>query len=222
MTGSRTLIVAATSRELETVPVDWESGDRRIAGRRDHVARDGAVVGLATGVGPTDAAMRVAAALDQLEVGRVLTVGIAGALPGADVAVGDAVVGTEAVHADLGRAGPEGFVPVDGMGIADDAVGSGPFALAEVDASGTRGAIASVSTVSATDERATRVAERTGAVAETMETAAVARVGTVYGVEVAAVAGVANRAATDRGFDAGAGLDGLRKALAAGSLEVAP
>lgn len=218
MADGATLVAAATPRELEAVPRDWSGAERRIAG--SGLCRDGDAYGLVTGVGATDAAMRVTAAIGSLDVDGVLSVGVAGALPGSGLAVGDAVVGTEAVHGDLGRLEPAGFVGLDAMALPGAA--PGPFPLADVDASGSRGAIASVATVSATDERADRVAERTGAIAETMETAAVARVGAAYGVPVAAVAGIANRAATDRGFDADAGLDALTASLDGDALEVAP
>lgn len=220
MSDGRVLVAAATPRELDIAPTDWAGADRRIAG--SGLLRDDAAgaLGMVTGVGPAAAAMRVTAALERLEVESVLSIGVAGALPGSDLDVGDAVVGTEAVQADLGRREPTGFVPMDEIGL--EAATTGPFPLADVDAAGERGGVASVAAASATDARAEGVAERTGAVAETMETAAVARAGATYGVPVAAVAGIANRAATDRGFDAAAGIDALRAALDGSDLEVSP
>lgn len=83
--AARILVVAATGRELATGP-DWDT--------------------LQCGVGPVDAAARTAAALSTRAVRGVLHVGIAGTRRDAGITLGDLVVGTESIYADLG-VGPE-------------------------------------------------------------------------------------------------------------------
>jgi len=166
-----------------------------------------------TGVGRTNAAAAVALALERYDVSRVVSCGVAGALPASSVNVGDVVVGTHAVHADLGVATPDGFGGAEHLGYETSEGYDNSYPLDPVGVEAHEGGIATVATVSATDEAAREVAERTDAVVETMETAAVAQVARLFGVPASAVVGVSNHAGEDRGFDFEAGAGALHDAL---------
>lgn len=132
-----------------------------------------------TGVGKVNAAAGVLAVLDPDRHGAVLSVGVAGALPGSGLEVGQIVAATTSVYADEGLETDAGFRTLDEMGFPP-----GPFSGGAVPADpallewlGTvadvRGGVATVSTCSGSDARAAAVRERTGAVAEAMEGAAI-------------------------------------------------
>ncbi len=131
------------------------------------------------GIGRTNAAAAVTEAL--LRRGPfdlVVSAGVAGALPGSGLRLGDLVVADGCVYAEEGVIQPDGFRTMDAVGFP-----LGPFAGNRVPTSdrvatlapegARRGAIATVATCSGTDAAAAEVVRRTGAVAEAMEGAAV-------------------------------------------------
>jgi futalosine hydrolase len=166
-----------------------------------------------TGVGRTNAAATVALALERYDVSRVVSCGVAGALPEASVDVGDTVVGTHAIHGDLGVATPDGFGGAEHLGFETSDGYYNTYPLEPLDVEAHEGGVATVATVSATDDAAREVAERTDAVVETMETVAVAQVARLFGVSASAVVGVSNHAGEDREFDFEAGAGALHDAL---------
>lgn len=131
-----------------------------------------------SGVGKSNAAGATGTLVNPEIHGAVLSVGVAGALPGSGLAPGAVVVADRCVHADEGIETGEGFQSAESMGFppcidaqhvqcSDDLVERlRPVADAV-------GAIATVSTCSGTDARARAVEHRTGALAESMEGAAV-------------------------------------------------
>ena len=136
---------------------------------------------LVSGVGKASAAGAVAAAIARHPPRMVLSVGIAGILPGDSLALGDVARISAAVLADEGVATPGGFTdvaamgfpPVPGLGVRFDADRRAlgllaPFVPQER-------TIATVSTCSGTDDRARDIAVRTAAALEDMETAAIAQ-----------------------------------------------
>lgn len=133
-----------------------------------------------TGVGKANAAGAVARALDAKRHRGVLSVGIAGALPGGPCALGDVVLATRSVFADEGVGTPDRFIPLSEMGFGcfpDGAMGidhDPAFLDALGPISDHAGAIATVSWCSGDDACARGVATRTGAIAEAMEGAAAA------------------------------------------------
>ncbi|MFF5172835.1 futalosine hydrolase [Micromonospora sp. NPDC000089] len=149
------------------------------------------------GVGPAVAAAATARLLALAEAaGRpyraVVSAGVAGGFTGR-VAVGDTVLGTLSVAADLGAESPTGFLPIDQLGMSPELLGGGPSIgadpqlLATLSAAlpeATLGAVLTVSTVTGTAASTATLADRhPDAVAEGMEG---------YGVAVAAAqAGVA-------------------------------
>jgi len=137
---------------------------------------------LCCGIGKTNAAAATAMALTQHEYRAVMSIGVAGSLPGSGVALGDVIAATACVYADEGLESPSGFLDCHTMGFA-----LGPFDGSAVPADpalldllkpfcDATGPIATVSTCSGTDARAVAVRARTRALAEAMEGAAVAHV----------------------------------------------
>jgi len=157
----RLLIITAVDREA-----------RAIGG-----AEDAAV--LAGGIGRTNAAAATTQAL--LRAGpfdAVINAGLAGALPGSDLAVGDAVVASGCIYAEEGLIAPTGFADIASIGLSlgdfeGNAVPVDEALLDVLGASFRIGPLATVATCSGTDEAATMIAQRTDALAEAMEGAAV-------------------------------------------------
>ncbi|MFO0783195.1 MAG: futalosine hydrolase [Phycisphaerales bacterium] len=147
------------------------------------------------GIGRTNAACAVAEQLARETFGAVVSTGIAGALPGSNLALGDRVVATECVYAEEGVMTPSGFQDMAAMRFP---LGDFPGNRVPVDARlasvfahlGRAAPIATVATCSGTDALAQAIALRTGAVAEAMEGAAVvhaARRQRVPAIEVRAI-----------------------------------
>ncbi|MEU5786204.1 futalosine hydrolase [Micromonospora purpureochromogenes] len=143
------------------------------------------------GVGPAVAGAVTARLLTLAEAaGRpyraVVSAGIGGGFAGR-VAVGATVLGTRSVAADLGAESPEGFIPVDELGMPPELLGGGPTvdadpellaALCAALPEAVVGAVLTVSTVTGTAASTRALADRhPDAVAEAMEG---------YGVAVAA------------------------------------
>lgn len=150
------------------------------------------------GIGRTNAASATTEALLQRgPFTGVLSLGIAGALPGSGLAIGEAVVATESVYFEEGIETPAGFLDSAGLGFplgpfpgnripGDPAMGSRLRDLGRV------APIATVATCSGTDRLAAAVAARTGAVAEAMEGAAVLHAAARRGIAAIEVRVVSN------------------------------
>jgi futalosine hydrolase len=185
------LILVAAPKEFDAVLRGLGGSTTGTPSLRDwriHEAAEGVDLVLA-GVGKANAAAAVARTFDATRHGRVLNLGVAGALPGGGLAMGDAVIATHCAYADEGSENPppEGFVTIARMGFGPLAgicgPGSGmdtvvvpcaPLELAPLSAGRiARGMIATVSTCSGTDALAAEIVRRTGAIAEDMESAAI-------------------------------------------------
>ncbi|NLU79789.1 futalosine hydrolase [Micromonospora sp. HNM0581] len=152
---------------------------------------DPTVAVLPVGVGPAVAGAATARLLTLAEsAGRpyraVVSAGVAGGF--ADrVTVGGTVIGTRAVAADLGAESPEGFIPIDELGMPAELLGVGQAVDADATLltalhtalpAATVGPVLTVSTVTGTAASTDELLRRyPGAVAEAMEG---------YGVAVAA------------------------------------
>jgi futalosine hydrolase len=136
------------------------------------------------GVGMAAAAASTAFALAEGKYGLVVSAGIAGGFAG-QAGIGDIVVATEIVAADLGSETADGMLTLDELGFGSSRVPvDGQLALqtaAAMQAAGMQakaGPVLTVATATGTAESARRLAERVpGAAAEGMEG---------YGVAVAA------------------------------------
>lgn len=158
----RILIITAVERESEAI---GDLGDR--------------VVIVAGGVGRTNAACCTTQAI--IDLGRfdmVMSAGVAGSLPGSEISIGDTVLASHSVYMEEGIETESGFADLASMGFPlggfnGNAVPGDPGLLRHLGESFPMGRVATVATCSGTDARAAAVAERTGAVAEAMEGAAV-------------------------------------------------
>lgn len=216
----RLLLAVAAPAEAKAV-LRGLGGDPALAERpwRLHPVTPGIDL-VVTGIGKSNAAGAVARCLDPSRHGAVISLGVAGALPqpgGGGPPIGAAVVADACIFADEGLEsgeGPAGWrdcaamgfplgpPPVKGSRVAVPADLVGRLSAAvlregERDAGvmgewGGTGGVATVSTCSGTDALAARVRERTGAVAEAMEGAAVALVAARLGVAAGEVRVISN------------------------------
>lgn len=151
-----------------------------------------------TGVGKANAAGAVARVLDPFRHAAVVSIGVGGSLPGSPADLGEVVLGASAVFADEGVATEEGFVDCPTLGFPLGAFEGSAAPLDPVLREWLRplahheGPIATVSTCSGKDDLARSVAQRTGAVAEAMEGAAVAAVASRLGVPAAELRVISN------------------------------
>ena len=182
------LLVVAAPKEAEAVLAGLGGGrsTTHVFQRWEAVpARPGFEL-LVTGVGKACAAGAVATIFDPGRHGAVINIGIAGALPAVredEPGLLDVVLADLSVYGDEGIETPDGFDDVASMGFPPappgfDAMGlcvpGDPGLLSALRPIVDRvGPIATISTCAGTDAIAQRVAKRTGAVAETMEGAAV-------------------------------------------------
>ncbi|MFD2611228.1 futalosine hydrolase [Paenibacillus gansuensis] len=186
----KVLIVTAVEAERDAVLRGIRSTGQERAGRIDV---------LAAGVGPAAAAAGTAAALARGSYGLVVSAGIAGGYAGR-AAVGELVVASEIVAADLGAESPEGFLSVDELGFGSARIAADASLAARLAAALTAaglpahaGPVLTVSTVTGTAETAARLAQRVpGAVAEAMEGFGAASAAKQFGVPCAELRAVSN------------------------------
>lgn len=220
--GGRPFLVAvAAPAEAEAVLRGTGLSARRVPpwGR---VALGGRGEMVVTGVGKANAAGAVAGAAAGL-AGGVVSIGLAGSLPGSGLRPGEVVASEWCVLADDGVATPGGFLSQGAMGFpAAEGIGE-RFAT---DAAWTRalepladrvGGSATVSTCSGTDEGASEIRRRTGALTEDMESAAVALVAHRLGLPFACLRVVSNRTGNrgEQGWDLGLALATLERVAGA-------
>jgi futalosine hydrolase len=149
----------------------------------------------AGGVGRTNAACATTQAILTRRPEAVISAGVAGALPQSDLQVGDILVSSRCMYVEEGLITADGFVDMSGIGLTlgdfeGNAVPVDEGMLEALSEAFRIGAIATVATCSGSDEAARRVAQRTGALAEAMEGAAVvhaARRLSVPAIEIRAI-----------------------------------
>ena len=158
----------------------------------------GPVSVLVSGIGPAPAAAATATALALGRFSLAVSAGICGGFRGA-AQIGDAVVATDLVAADLGAHSPEGFLSLDQLGWAEESlpvpvelVRTASGRLADAGLPVVTGPVVTVSSVTGTDVRADELAARHGAVAEAMEGRGVADAAGVHGVAVLELRTVSN------------------------------
>lgn len=131
-----------------------------------------------SGVGKTCAAAATARTLDPSRHCLVASIGIAGALPGSGLNLGDVVLASASVFADEGVESDSRFQTMADLGFgplpdrSDMAIPGSREWLDHLAPLGTVGPIATVSTCSGSDRCAAQVRSRTNALAEAMEGAA--------------------------------------------------
>ncbi len=154
------------------------------------------------GIGRTNAAAATAEALAEARAAgapfaAVISTGIAGALPGSNLALGTVIVADVCVYAEEGIALPEGQgdMRVLGFPLGDFEGNRVPVdgaLLVAFRALGPACAIATVATCSGTDAAALSVRTRTGAMAEAMEGAAVVHAARRVGVPALEIRSISN------------------------------
>jgi futalosine hydrolase len=150
-----------------------------------------------TGVGKANASAACARLLNPSHAG-VLNIGVAGALPGSGLSLGEILLSTRSVYADEGLLTPDAFIDCESMGFplgpfAGNAIPiHAPWLPALSPLAARAGPIATVSTCSGTDTLAESVANRTGALAEAMEGAAIGHVAARLGVPFAEIRAISN------------------------------
>lgn len=183
----------------------------------------GAIAGVTTvvsGIGRTNAAATTTEALlTRGPCDGVISAGIAGALPGSNLRLGEVVVASQCVYLEEGLLTPVGFQSMADLGfpLGDFAGNVVPVGEAMLSAAVElrTGPIATVATCSGTDEAAKDVAQRTGALAEAMEGAAVVHAARRLGVPAIELRAISNTTGDrDRQqWDIGAALSALGPAM---------
>jgi futalosine hydrolase len=209
---------------LTAVPAEAEAVRAGLANRA-------AVTVAPVGVGPAAAAAGTARLLARAEAAghpyqAVVSAGVGGGFPDR-AALGTLVLATRSVAADLGAESPDGFIPLDELGLPLDQLGGGtsiaadPTLLAELRAAlprATVGAVLTLSTVTGTAESTQALAARhPDAVAEAMEGYGVAVAAAQAGLPFAELRAVSNPVGPrDRGaWRLGEAFDALTAAAAA-------
>ena len=153
---------------------------------------------LVSGIGPAGAAAVTAAALATGSYDRVLNLGICGGFAGA-ASVGDVVIATDVVAADLGVEAPEGWLGLASLGWAEESLPVEPSLVQRAadtlrarDLPVVTGPVLTLSSMTGTDARAAVLAERHGAVAEAMEGRGVAEAALPYGASFLEIRTVSN------------------------------
>jgi futalosine hydrolase len=167
----------------------------------------GTIVVVPSGVGAPAAAAAAGVAINRLRPDAVLAMGLAGGFAGR-ASSGSVVVADRIVAADLGADSPDGFRPLEqlGLGISSYDVSAHLSALARarIAAAGLDVAVGAVLTVATATGTAARLHSLAGrhasAVAEAMEGAGVAVAAAAHGVPVLEVRAVSN-AVGPRGAD---------------------
>jgi len=144
---------------------------------------------VAVGVGPATAAAGTAWRLARTPYDLVVSAGVAGAMPDR-AGVGDVVIATRSIAADLGADSPEGFIPVSRLGFGDETIDADPV-LKHPDA--VVGSVLTVSTATGTACGVEALARRhPDAVAEAMEGFGVASAARLAGVRFAEIRTISN------------------------------
>jgi futalosine hydrolase len=150
---------------------------------------------VAVGAGPAAAAAGTARLLATGTYGGVLSAGIAGGFTGR-AGLGDLVIGTRSIAADLGAETPDGFLPIEELGFGSSAFDADPAlvqAWREAIPAAVTGAILTLATVTGTaTTAATLEARYPDAVAEAMEGFGVATAAAAAGVPFAELRAISN------------------------------
>lgn len=170
---------------------------------------DGApVLLLPAGMGKVNAAQTVSALLETRTVRGVIGFGVGGAYPGSGLEVGEVALASHEIYGDEGVEAPAGWLSTEDIGIPllerseerwfnEFTLSASRVAAARdaLDAAGvavTTGPFVTVSCCSGTTIRGHVLAERFGAICESMEGAALAHVCELYEVPFLEVRGVSN------------------------------
>ncbi|GAA2125659.1 futalosine hydrolase [Glycomyces algeriensis] len=150
---------------------------------------------LVCGVGPAAAAAATARTIaENSQMGRaydvVVNAGICGAFRG-KARIGDLLIATDSVAAELGVALPWGFQPIDELGFGTNRIGCNTVLTVAVE--GVRGEILTLASITGSDGIAANLAHRyPDAIGEAMEGFGVATAAQQAGLPFAEIRGVSN------------------------------
>jgi len=152
-----------------------------------------------SGIGRTNAAVATTRILLMHgPFAAVINAGIAGALPGSNLKIGDVVAASKSIYFEEGLTAPDGFQDASALGFplgdfAGNAVPADDHLLQCAGRAGLAAApIATVATCSGTDAAALEVVRRTGAAAEAMEGAAVLHAARSFGIAAIEIRAISN------------------------------
>lgn len=201
------------SVDLEAEPVREALSDARpiVVGRRAAVegrVGDCPAIVIPGGMGKTNAAQALTALLETRGASGVIGFGVGGAYPGSDLRPGGVAVATAEIYGDEGVAAPSGWLTTAEIGIPllqsegvrrfnefpiDPALAASALdALRAAGIDAAPGPFVTVSCCSGTAARGAEIAQRFGAVCESMEGAAYAHVAALYGTPYLEVRGISN------------------------------
>jgi futalosine hydrolase len=184
-----TLVITAVAAEAAAIS---SGGEAVRIGPYEGLRKRG-VTAVPGGVGPTRAAACAGTLLALEHWDLVVSAGIGGAFTGkADV--GDLVLADRVVHADLGAESPQGFLPIDalGLGAATTWLDEARVARVATRTAVAVGAVLTVSTVTGTAERAAELTAAHDPTAEGMEGAGVLAAASAHGVPFLELRGISN------------------------------
>jgi futalosine hydrolase len=199
------LLLSAT--ELESGTIQGALGDAKIAQRAGKTAIVGNLCGwrctlLHTGIGTVNAAHALTCQLEQQLPDLVIQFGIGGAYVPTGLPIRSVVLATEEVYGDVGVVTPEGWKPVDEIGIPlvhGDPPRFNRFPLdpqlvaTAAEICGVRsGTFVTVSQCSGVQAVGDALHSRFNALCESMEGAAAAHICTLYDVPFLEVRGISN------------------------------
>lgn len=200
----RVLVITATAAERDAVLADLGGARLYPVGPYEALRAltgVGEVLVLAGGAGPAAAATATTSGLLVLGgIDLVVSMGVAGGFAAADVAVGDALVATRVVAADLGAADGADFLPLEQVVVGTPSVLDLPpehtsLLSDRLTAAGlptTAGTVLTVSTVTGSADRARQLWAAHTPVGEAMEGYGVALAASTHGIPVLEVRTVSN------------------------------
>lgn len=195
---SRRKLLLAVAAEKEARAVLAAFGRAELPGPWNVLEASDVCDVLLTGVGKANAAGAVAKTLAASGYGAVLSVGVAGSY--SSLQIGAVVLGVSSLYADEGVQAPDTFLDIAALGfpptdLPGTAFPADPRLLEALrHLADSVGSIATVSSCSGTDALAVERAGRTGAIAESMEGAAVAHTAHRLGIPCAELRVISNNA----------------------------
>jgi futalosine hydrolase len=212
----RLLILSATQQEQALIRSAVRDHQGLTLGHRSAI--EGTLCGrsarvIETGMGAVNTAQALTAALESSRPTIVLQVGIGGAYTRSGLQVGDLAIASEEAYGDLGVVTPDGWQDADVIGIpvlrsGDDFYNRFPVdaelsvsaeqALLDADWPDgkpeiRRGPFVTVQRCSGTKSVGDELADRFGAICESMEGAAAAHICKLYGVRFLEIRGISNQ-----------------------------
>lgn len=210
--GPHLALITSVALEAEPVRRRLHHMRERTVGRKP--AWEGLLGGvkvllLEGGMGKTNAAQMLSAALETQTVDGVIGFGVGGGYPDSALDAGDVALASGEIYGDEGVDTLAGWLSTEGIGIPLLRTAEGPCfnqislpparvaaaseALTRAGLSHTVGPFVTVSTCSGTAARGEELANRFSAIVETMEGAAYAHVAALYEKPFVEVRGVSNR-----------------------------